>query len=850
MKINKATLVSLISVLTALHGATHADVGEEDYYIVVSLRNVKAALQDKGSLAETARNLAWITNPIALVTSDDGDLMLVGSRNSSDTNLTIADLAVLFRNRATLDEGKESPGISIEPSSEGKWHAVQYYGRSVRGSRVGELFFNTDMMLKWLSDAYITTGIDGLPTEWELDLHRQKLGMRIEERYHDIDLRYKYFYPETVRMTHAAGANGEINSLFLHSLIIKVMPGSRAFQWRRVPDYFHVILAENDVSGETIEALGRIRMRDIASYPTSVALTEDISRLLQEDAPHLETKQRRRIIKIAEATWKSIRKENARQKALAPSLANSDAYLRYNESPSFAFAEILSSNFIDLMHKYRALSDFYHVMKLLYLCDYSRKMSISAEVVSWLDEYPVDEVEPVDRLTPLERSIIGVGFSRTVVGGILIPPAVSVPEEESYEAKAGSPSAVRHVVLQFRPDRETLAWLVPVGDAASEATPKVFDAIRAHNSLSVAELILNQADGGRVEDPRTTAATAMSYVNSVGNDIVSLSVRKEALAVRANTIADGLARSHSSDDGSGIFPLHVDNGLGTWEIGRGTIASTPKWHPSTTGENMIEVSGEISFNNGGSSLLWPEKLYLNPSSSSLGFGYAVQGKAVFDNRLMIEARLPFEYQFTEVPASKTLPGLVKFSHKAGLSNVEIGMTYHILGESYRRPVVDLIGDITTPLRLEILNTEKEYGSVGVAGWDAKFGVGVRCFLSDSLFGRGDVMLDVESDDDTAVSGVISVNPMYFIGKRKSFAVGVFGRLVEGDRSRRIVGLSFDTFTPNRHLSSLVGLHFVDGESYYFYQTSIPFNFLSFRFRRWFEAGFNPFGETDWHPFRR
>jgi len=198
------TCLHLLSISFVAFGlnVTIADAQELDKQTHLAAFSLTAAqnaiLSGTGDKREIY-TVGFITNVWAVLLDDQNDLILVGERDASIPDMHLDDVATAIRTKDKLSGG-ENPGVSIEPINVDRYTPTQkviYYG-GIDSTHYGGVCFEADLLLKRLSLGFEATGIEGFPSEWDLELDNVKAGRRIDPW--GPHLGRSWFFPLLVRI--------------------------------------------------------------------------------------------------------------------------------------------------------------------------------------------------------------------------------------------------------------------------------------------------------------------------------------------------------------------------------------------------------------------------------------------------------------------------------------------------------------------------------------------------------------------------------------------------------------------------------------------------------------------------
>ncbi len=769
-------LVSLLVMPLINPSSVFAQKQTDDFLVAFSLRSAKKALETGSGESDIAKNLARITTPKAIVIDDAEDLILVGIREDSLEALTLDDLAIGLRNLDDLGTA-QSPGVSIEPERRKNgdfkqgtdWMNVRFTGEGIEDTRIGQVFFQADLLLKLLNFGYEPLGIHGVPTEWDLDIHQLKVGRRIEPWTQEPAP--SYFFP-----THVKVVTGN-QSAYLHSIRISVISEEMNLFQRELRQ---LKIPRSII--EKLEPLGRVLFADTLN---SSELETEIAALLtvEELASY-----RKKIFKAAKQTKRHARRGKVRNPEEA------DKYLENGTTPSLAFAAIMTEHYGEIERRYPVLQSYKNFTILLALLQAADQLKFGQDLQEWLGDYRVAYMETPRRIPTVRRGIDGLAVSLRVAGGIAVHPLV-------YRARAGSPSAIRELVLRYRPSEDAVAWIVPIGEIASP-------------------------------DPDTATIAGLEGL-----------LREEPGAMKAGEATE--ANIFLDDRWLGWEDRHYPR----------PPLDTPGWNPRSSGLNLFEVVGQLDYGAGDTTLVRPDQLYIEPPSEIASLSYQFTARWVLRNRFEFGATVPFKFKFFQAPASRTLPGIVDYGYVAGLSNVNLFSRYLLRKGLWNRPSLVLDGYVVTPLSFEILEDTPGEESrarswpssapaqevpIGLDGWSLYLGAGSTIPIGNRLKGRVALRVNLSDYEDQLgvtrkeTNYLITVEPLVFIQKKWAAALGVSLTYImkEQDDVMR-VEFFFDTPSRNRMVRSSSGITLLENdELYYFYNIAFAPEFLFFRRARW------------------
>ncbi|HHT9114472.1 MAG TPA: hypothetical protein ACFYD0_14270 [Candidatus Wunengus sp. YC65] len=169
-----------------------------------SLNAAKYALDSGRTDAQEMEELfsiGYINRIWAVLLDDKSDLIIVGERDPSLPLMHLDDIAVALRTIDKISTG-ENPGVSIEPPSHDEYSPIQkvkYFG-GIEKTHYGKICFEADYLLKHLSLGFSLTGIDGFPSEWDMELDNAKAGRELE--LWESSIGRSWFYPYKIMISH------------------------------------------------------------------------------------------------------------------------------------------------------------------------------------------------------------------------------------------------------------------------------------------------------------------------------------------------------------------------------------------------------------------------------------------------------------------------------------------------------------------------------------------------------------------------------------------------------------------------------------------------------------------------
>ncbi len=761
--------LGLVLAIASVHCTVAAEL-PTDYLVAVSLHDVIELQEDF-----PGQRSLWITSPVAVITDGTTDVILVGKRDEGGEPLTLDDIILAVRAR-TAASMAEAPGVSIEPPGlHEKQPFVRIAGRQpemvvrytggIEGTSLGLLFFKTDMLLKLLGMGYEVTGIDGLPSEWDIDIHQTKRGRRISPW--DDEPTPSFFFPASVQVVPGAKA------VALGRIDLRVMVGEK--------DRFHTMLLNMGVSEDSVEALRSITLDDVLSQPR-----EDTANRIRQLLP--DTKQQRNAIAVVDYVRKHASKETM-------DLAGSEvaSYEIDDLGAQVTFAKLLTDNMEALKRKYPILRTYEARLGLLALIRQAERIGISDEFLSSVEELSVSEIDTPTRIPDVQRNEMGLGYSYGVTGGL------SFLVED---ARDGSPDAIRDLTLLHRPKAtDAIVWIVPL---TPDSENKPF-ALNTDPSALVS--ILDQTQ------PAVTSGISTP------------------ISLDEENAWEGWVNPHYPDEPN----------------------ETPGWEPSTQGDNLVELSGELILGVRDSMLVRPDQLYVSPPSEIFGVSYMLGLKAVYENRLLFGVSVPFDVKLMSVPATPNLPGLEEFETIAGVSNPVLSASYLLYSDMYKEPSrwISLDAHYVAPVTVPVV--EDDLAPVGLDGSVVYFGpslglrfsnnwsVGTSILRTDGSYeqpyerrvsgGYGSWVIDERTVDESG--WLFTVNPSVRANSKWFDTIGgKFILATKDDEDVHSYELYFENPVGDRCSRVTAGLSFFADDVYYYFSWSLPIDFASFKRRGW------------------
>lgn len=160
-----------------------------------------AILSEGGALSEEVRSVGYITRVWAVLIDYSGDVVIVGERDPSIPGIQLDDVVVALRTMEKI-AGDENPGVSIEPVTPGKYspHQVVKYFGGIENTHYGMVVLEADLLLKLASLGFVLTGVEGFPSEWDLDVENEKAGRLLAPW--EISAGTSWFFPQKINMIH------------------------------------------------------------------------------------------------------------------------------------------------------------------------------------------------------------------------------------------------------------------------------------------------------------------------------------------------------------------------------------------------------------------------------------------------------------------------------------------------------------------------------------------------------------------------------------------------------------------------------------------------------------------------
>jgi len=205
-----------LALLNSIAPVAWADDKAAQTLVCYSMTAAKKMMSTDGTKTSMVAQLGGITQPLAIILDNRGDIILVGHRNPQLPQFGLDDVVMALKTAGALNSG-DCPGASIDPPSQ--WHdqnfyQVRYFGGTAN-TRVGQVFFEADLLLKKMGFGLESTGLPNVPTGWDLLVDRVKAGYQPDpwERQGGRN----WFFPALVKVSVRKGA------VVLHACKIAVM---------------------------------------------------------------------------------------------------------------------------------------------------------------------------------------------------------------------------------------------------------------------------------------------------------------------------------------------------------------------------------------------------------------------------------------------------------------------------------------------------------------------------------------------------------------------------------------------------------------------------------------------------
>jgi hypothetical protein len=186
--------------------------------VCFSLNSAKRIINETGKTNEFIDSVGYISTIWGIIfDSKNNDLILVGEKDRSKPCLSFDDVILSIRNKDSIAT-KNNSGVSIEPIKKYKYNPfqqVRYFG-GIKNTHIGEVFFESDLLLKQLSLGFRETKIIGFPSEWELMIDNEKAGRLY--RPFDVHESLSYFFPVKVRINNSISDCAVLLSINLNVL--------------------------------------------------------------------------------------------------------------------------------------------------------------------------------------------------------------------------------------------------------------------------------------------------------------------------------------------------------------------------------------------------------------------------------------------------------------------------------------------------------------------------------------------------------------------------------------------------------------------------------------------------------
>jgi len=778
-------IIGIVILLIFFNQVNAANLEKSKTLIAISLKQVKKILEtNKHDFDyEIAYNLAWITTPKAFIVDNQQDLIFIGERDASAHSLSINDLSIAFKN-IVLSSSNQSPGITIDferdengrPSN--KWSKAKYFGHEVENTRWGKVFFESDILLKLFSINYESPRLENIPSTWDLTIHRLKCGYRqypwIQEGSRS------YFFPTHVKVI--LGKNNQ--SVSLHSVRISVMT--------QAPTYFQIELQRYSLPASIVQQLSSIsleELKNLSDLNLKQKFIEKIGSLLMDKSitgqfsvNEIES-YKKYVLQAAQTASNNLLNEK-----MYVSEGNDvlDSFMKNKTHPSVVSAKLLTQHYPKIEKKFPVLQDYRHIIELLALVRSCNKMKYKIELTEWLNTIKVKhDVKTPKRIPVVEREIRGFACSYGFMGGL----STTYTLERAF---AGNPSALRKVVLRYRPSSRSLYWTISTDNNLQVSTSEL-------NKLS---LIKYFSEKDKYE------------ANKKYRSNVDLSVKNDEWSNWKYFNRPGLPKK------------------------------TPEWKTSTDGDQLFEIQGEFSLGTNGE-LYRPDMKFGRVSVNKIvSTNYNINSRYVYKNKVEFSLNVPFNISLYQVPDEMTkqekLPGLVDFNFVGGISNISLGAKYAITDGTYDFPYIALNFNYCTPINLDIISNEEL--SVGIDGWYLSLMPEATILLTNKLFLN--LFTGVEFSKvkpygskeikETKTSKYYGISPHWLINKKWAYSIG--GNYViinHEDVNIQKIELFVGSSSKYRISKTLIGAYLYKNEYALYWQMNLFSDALFFRKSWWF-----------------
>lgn len=404
--------------------------------VAVSIQGALDQYQKSGK--DDGRHLGYMTEPVAIFSEPDGDMLLAGYVNKGQSPITIEDMVVAWRNRETKDSAA-GPTISLEPFEGDKYPnymKVALLGKDV-DSTLGRTYYLTDLLLKLLGQGY-EPGASEIPNTFEVSMHQTKRGARFSpDVLEKVGTYNLLFWPQ-------AQVIEEPQFIGIRSLRLEIRTGGHTHLQEELREWR---FSDAVISAMSIGTDELLKMED-------AQVEKQVMKLLEEAAARdkctvcLNKNVQRKVIKIS----RKIRSTYKRDRQLSPIKGEAD-YVADYLSVAEAQAMLLTKHLPELKKKYSVISALEGCLRLVALNSAAdRQFQISSRLRETLDNVSITKVHVPLKIPRIYRSETGIRWIKIEAGGI---PSVVVEE-----AKGGDLSQLQNLVRFYRP-MEGYVWAVP-----------------------------------------------------------------------------------------------------------------------------------------------------------------------------------------------------------------------------------------------------------------------------------------------------------------------------------------------------------------------------------------------------
>jgi len=736
------------------------------------------AISLSAALQKSNKSL-WITNPIAIICDNNGDAIIVGKRKKGLQPLTIDDIALSLKVRK-FKTISESPGVSIEPPE------LEQEKPFIRFS-----FRPEEMVVRYIG------GIENTSLGllfFQTDLLLKLLGMGYENsgiyglpNEWDIDIHQKK------RGKRISIWDDEPTPSFFFANIVEVVPGNMSIALSDInikvmvgeKDRFHTILLNSGVNSESIKALRKITLYEVISRPKE-EIREKIKKSLS-DNNELEI-----VFKAVEFVKKRASKGKLKLGDLEMSM------FEINDiSSQSTFAKLLSNNMQKLKEKYPILQTYESRLALLALMRQIDTLEISKNLIDNIENRKMKSIYTPTHIPNIQRKTLGLCYSYGVTGRL------SFLVED---AKDGSPDAIRDLVLFHRPRLpKTLVWITPLIPGSDK---KRF--ITNNNQAKLQKLL---------DHTQPTVNNGISINLDLDEDF----------------------------SWKGWYMKHIPK----------KPIKTSGWSVDTHGDNLDEISGKLSLGIRNSEFVRADQLYPSVPKEIFGFSYDLSFKTVYRNNLLLSVSVPFDAKLMQVPATNNnLPDLYNFVAIAGISNPVIKTSYLLYSEIYKSPIHWITLDANYVLPFSLPLAEDDFAPIGIDGSLLYLGPTASIRFNNnwnfrtSLYkvsgsynqptnqkvsggwGRW-IIKDVEINES---SWYFSFNPSVRVNSKLFHTLGInFISVAKEKNTTKTYEIYTEIPYDDRSSRLTAGLSYFVDDPYYYFSWSMPFDFGSFKVRKWSEG---------------